>query len=53
MKTLKDKAMKDLIDAIERYEAKVQLLSSKIQEQQESLSKLPLPEMSHPQTSLA
>ncbi len=53
MKTLKDKAMKDLLDAIERYEAKVQLLSNKIQEQQVSLSKLPLPVIAQPQTSLA
>ncbi len=43
MKELKDKAIKDLKDAIERYEAKVQQLSSKIQEQQESLSKLHQP----------
>ncbi len=33
MKELKDKATKDLKDAIERYEAKVQQLSNKIQEQ--------------------
>jgi len=49
MQELKDKATKDLKDAIERYEAKVQQLSNKIQEQQESLSKVPLPVIAQPQ----
>ena len=53
MKELKDKATKDLKDAIERYEAKVQQLSNKIQEQQESLSKVPLPVIPQPQPSPA
>jgi hypothetical protein len=53
MKELKDKATKDLKDAIEKYEAKVQQLSNKIQEQQESLSKLPLPVIAPPQPSPA
>ena len=49
MMELKDKATKDLKDAIEKYEVKVQQLSNKIQEQQESLSKLPLPVIAPPQ----
>ncbi len=53
MQELKDRATKDLKDAIERYEAKVQQLSNKIQEQQESLSKVPLPVIPQPQLSPA
>ncbi len=49
MNELKEKAIKDLKDATERYEAKVQELSNENQEYKKYISKQPLPVIAPPQ----